>query len=159
MKKNLPLILLIGIALCLAGFLGYKVVYGDKAPQVPRQGNLPQALQKSDPRPANSLPNNQPTGEAQKTKTKSKVKDTDPKKGEIFVQGEVKAVDVEKRIITFEQQMDDNSVSIAPNVPIASDAVIQNQQHDISLGEVKVGDIVGMVVTKDRQARAVLVNF
>ncbi|GAB4259181.1 hypothetical protein Tfer_1507 [Thermincola ferriacetica] len=154
MKKNAPMWIMVGIVVLLAGFLGFKAFQEKTSPQPPVQANFPPKggeKQTTDP--------SQEIKEVKQERKKSKIPETDPEQGEIFVEGEVKAVDVEKRILTIDQHMDDNSVSITPNVAVAKDAIIQNKESDVTLGEIKVGDIVGMILTKDRQARAVLVNF
>jgi len=87
------------------------------------------------------------------------VENVDPKAGEMIVWGEVKAVDIEKRIITIDQEMDDNSVKISPNVAVKKDAVVRTREDVISLERVKAGDVVGAIITSDGNARAVLVNY
>ena len=90
---------------------------------------------------------------------KSPVQTTDPVKKEIYVEGKVKSIDVEKRIVTITQLMDDNSKTINPNVPIMKDAVIQDKTNDILITQIKINDTVSMIITGEGQARAVLVNY
>src|SRR5690606_27665725 len=100
----------------------------------------------------------------QKKKISDKVDDAsisqvDPNAGEVMVWGEIKAIDVDKRILTIDQQLDDNSIETSPNVQVDKNAVIRNKDQVISLHQIKPGDTVGMIVTKNGQARAVLVNY
>lgn len=156
LKKNAPLLILIGLVVLLTGYLGFTAFDQEKNTQPPQQA---QGSSGGGTLVTPNMGAGQKPPEEKKEKTKSKIPDTDPEQGEIFVEGQVIAVDVEKRILTIDQHMDDNSVTITPNVAISNDAIIQNNEADVSLAEIKVNDVVGMILTKEKKARAVLVNF
>lgn len=158
MRKNLPLLVLVGIVVLFGGYLIYNTftqkdrssVTGENLPSVTNR-NLPAAQ-------APAQGQTQPSAPGKQAK-KSVVPDLNPGQGEVFIYGKVQAVDVDKRIITIDQQMDDNSVKINPNVPVNKEAIIQNKKEDVSLTQLKAGDNVGIVLTRDGHARAVLVDI
>lgn len=158
MRKHLPLLVLVGIVVLLGGYLVYNTFTEKEKPPVTRESkNSPVTGQNT---PAAPAPQEPATDLAQssapdKQAKKSVVPDSNPNQGEAFVYGKIKGVDVEKRIITIEQHMDDNSKTISPNIPVRKDAVIQNSKEDIGLAQLKPGDIVGIILTKDGHARFV----
>ena len=159
MRKNLPLMVLLAVVvLVIGGYLGYTSLKHKYTPPVVRDVKVPPAKIEGD---VTSLKNkadkgnNLPSGEIEETN----VPPVDPKAGEIMVWGEVKAVDIDRRVITIDQQMDDNSKQVSPNVPVNKNAVIRTKSENISLALVKPGDSAGLIITKDGQARAVLLNY
>jgi len=163
LKKNLPfLVLFIVVALVIGGYLGYSTFKGEsKQPEI-RDVKVPQPQITGDDSSSNGSSQN--GGKEKKevslqTIEETNVPNADPKSGELIVWGEVKAVDIDKRVLTVDQEMDDNSVKISPNVPVNKEAIIRNKEQVISLGQVKPGDSVGIIVTKEGHARAVLVNY
>lgn len=161
MRKHLPLmILVIVVVMVLGGYLGYTSLTQDKIPPVIRESNPPPAPNDgADDLSINSKNVEKDIKVSPQTIEKTNVPNADTKAGELIVWGEVKAVDVDKWILTIDQQMDDNSVKISPNVPVNKNAVIRTKQEVISLAQINPGDSVGIIVTKDGQARAVLVNY
>lgn len=156
MRRNLPLLVLVGIVVILGGYL----IFNNQKPPAGSRNLSSQGPVQYEPQPPG--PNHRSTqtqSAPEKQAEKSVVPDTNPGQGEFFVQGKVIAVDVDKRIITINQHMDDNSVEIKPNVPVKKEAIIQNKKEDIGLAKIKVGGIVGMILTKDGFARAVLVDL
>jgi len=162
LKKHLPLIVLIMVVvLVVGGYLGFSSLTKEKTPPVVRDVKVPPPKIEGDDKSSaegskTGLKGNQVSSEAIK---ESNIPAMDPKAGEMMVSGEIKAVDVDKRVLTIDQQMDDNSIKISPNVPVSKDAIIRTKEAPISLAQVKSGDSVGIIVTKDGQARAVLVNY
>ena len=161
MRKHLPLLVLVGIVVIFGGYLVYSTFTHKPKPIITRDSTTPSAAEQKTPAAQNSQEpssgQTQPAASDNQAK-KSVVPDSNPSQGEVFVYGKVQAVAVEERIITIDQQMDDNSVKISPNVPVKKEAVIQNKQQDMSLAQIKPGDNVGIVLTKDGHARAVIVE-
>lgn len=161
LRKHLPfMILMVVVALVIGVYLGFTSLSDRMAPPTVRDLKVP---------PANIITDDgasQSSTRTEKGKTVStqdiketNVPEVNPKAGEIMVWGEVKAVDIDKRVLTIDQQMDDNSVKISPNVAVNKEAIIRTKEKVISLAQVKLGDSVGIIVTKNGQARAVLVNY
>ncbi|MFZ5639917.1 MAG: hypothetical protein ACOY4Q_04400 [Bacillota bacterium] len=159
MRKHLPLLVLVGIVVLLGGYLIFNTFTQKEKPSAPGNIKTPAAENRNLP----AAPGPQPPGQEQsqapdKQAEKSVVPDMNPSQGEVFIYGKVQDVDVEKRIVIIDQHMDDNSVKIKPNVPVKKDAIIQNKKQDIGLAQIKPGDSVGIILTKDGHARAVLVD-
>lgn len=155
MRRNLPLLVLVGIVVILGGYL---IFNNKETPETNRNLPAQRPAQNQSRPPGQTQPSNQTQPSPDIQAKKSVVPDTDPRQGEYFIQGEVKAVDVEKRIITIEQHMDDNSKTVNPNIPVKKEAIVQNKKEDVGLAQIKAGDIVGLVLTKEGFARAVLVD-
>jgi len=82
-----------------------------------------------------------------------------PDAGEIIVEGTVEAVDAKNRIITFSQELDDNSVQVEPNVEVLKDAiVIKASEGKVSLEAVQKGNYVTMVLNGDRRAKSIEIS-
>lgn len=159
-KKSLYVVVAV-VILLVAGFFTYSQLH-DKATQKTQQTQKEnnQDNNKTDTKDPVVTPENKNesiTGETPAKKTP--FPETAPDKGELFVEGTVKSIDVEKRILTIVQHMDDNSKNVNPNVPVKKDAIIQTKTSDIAITQIKVGDIVSMIITSEGQARAVMVNF
>ena len=160
MRRHMPLlVLVVVVVLVIGGYLGYTSLTKEKTLPIGRDVKVPPTQGLGDDRPSDKK-----SGEADKTVSPQAIEETnvpnvDTKSGELIVWGEIKAVDVDKRVLTIDQQMDDNSVKISPNVPVNKNAIIRSKKEVLSLAQVKTGDSVGIIVTKDGQARAVLVNY
>lgn len=161
MKKNLPLLILfLVVAAVIAGYLGYNSIPKKDAPPAVRDVKMPPAQIVGDDSSSGKQAKKEETQkEVSESIKKSDVPEVDPKKNEMMVWGELKAVDIDKRILTIDQQMDDNSVKISPNVPVHKDAIVRTKSGVIPLSQLKTGDTVGIILSKDGQARAVLVNY
>ncbi|MEW6522784.1 MAG: GerMN domain-containing protein [Bacillota bacterium] len=91
------------------------------------------------------------------------IADCDPRRGEMFIEGEVKAVKVEENAIVIDQHLQDaRSVKVNPTVQLRSDVIIHlqgpgHEATEITLPEVKKGDVVGIILTSEGTARAVIV--
>lgn len=155
-KKSFFLIVAV-VVILIAGFFTYSQ-YHDKKTQ---QDNVVKKSTKKSP--DTPKPAEQKQDEKQNDVVKAKkstIPQLDPQKGEILVEGTVKSVDAEKRIITINNQlMDDNSKPVNPNVPVGKDAIIQDKNSDIAITQIKNGDHVSIMITREGQARAVLVNY
>lgn len=158
MKKHLPLLTLAFVVLfVMGGYIAHTSINKKQVPINVREVKVPQVQSVSDDRSlSQSSAENKVSA---KSIEETSVPSVDPKVGEIIVYGEVKAVDVDKRVLTIDQQMDDNSVKISPNIPVNKDAVIRSKQEIVPMAKISPGDSVGVIVTKDGQARAVLVNY
>jgi hypothetical protein len=161
LRKNLPLLVLVGIVVLLGGYLIFNTFTQKEKLSAPGTLKNPAAENRNLPAAPGSQPPEQEQSQPSapdKQAEKSVVPDMNPSLGEVFIYGNVQDVDVEKRIVIIDQHMDDNSVKIKPNVPVKKDAVIQNKKQDIGLAQIKPGDSVGIILTKDGHARAVLVD-
>lgn len=103
------------------------------------------------------------------------IPETDPLKGESFIYGKVKAIDYANRIITIEREYQDAQdlrneagpdIKVLPNaiihfmakVSYDPEGGIKYAERDISFSEIKVGDELGIILTKDKEARAIIVS-
>ncbi|SNX53150.1 Gmad2 immunoglobulin-like domain-containing protein [Thermoanaerobacterium sp. RBIITD] len=105
----------------------------------------------------------------------TKIPEADPTKGETFVYGIVKAINYDTRVVTIEREYQDTqdmNNKVGPDIKILPDAIIHFQakvgfdsqsgykysEKDISFSDIKVGDELGMILTKNKDARAVIVS-
>ncbi len=163
MRKNLPfLILFVVVAVVIGGYLGFTSLNEEKT-VIPENRDIkaaPPQISEDEVDSGSKVQSIDRESElSPQTLKETNVENADPNAGEMIVWGEVKAVDIDKRIITIDQEMDDNSVKISPNVAVKKDAIVRNKEEVISIERVKAGDVVGVIVTKDGKARAVLVNY
>jgi hypothetical protein len=104
-----------------------------------------------------------------------KISETDPSKGETFIYGVVKGINPDTRVLTIEreyQDAPDMNNKVGPDVKVLPDAVIHFQEKigynsqggykysekDISFDDIKIGDELGMILTKNKEARAIIVS-
>lgn len=92
-------------------------------------------------------------------------KDFDPSNpwaGENFVYGEILKIDKHKKTMTIEQHFDDNSISIEPNIAVSEEVIIVYQRNDkkmnLDFEDLKVGDIIGMVLNKENIAQGIILT-
>ncbi|QEK11561.1 hypothetical protein FQB35_03840 [Crassaminicella thermophila] len=89
-------------------------------------------------------------------------KAADPWNDEIFAYGEIRNINKKERTITIEQHFDDNSISIEPDIKISENIVIIIKRNDkkmnLDFNDLRVGDIVGVVLTKNNIARGMIIN-
>ena len=82
-----------------------------------------------------------------------------PLEGERFVYGEILSIDREKGTLHIYQHIDDNSVYEESDLKVSEDVIILLQRNDkkMNLGfeDLKIGDIVGMVVNKENKIRGI----
>lgn len=172
MKKNgLILLMLALVAVMVGGYLAYSQPNKGNPITPPKTAKLKpksdktqikdeqteEELSQSNTK-GNNLPNNNGPirNETPQTK-KTAIPPVDSDKGERFVEGEIKAVDRERQIITIEQMMDDLSQQVNPEVHLADNAVIQTEKGNITLAQVRAGDLAGIILNQNGQARAVKV--
>ena len=160
MKKHLPLLVLAFVVVfVIGGYIAFTSNNKQQAPITVRDIKAPPTQSVGDDKSLNQSSKGGEQKVSARTIEETNVPSVDPKAGEMIVYGEVKAVDVDKRVLTIDQQMDDNSVKVSPNIPVNKDAIIRSKQEIVPLAQIKPGDSVGIIVTKDGQARAVLVNY
>ena len=101
------------------------------------------------------------------SKTESIIKDTDPNKGEYFVNAILKSIDVKNNIITVEQLINEpNQKEISPEVKLSNDCKIikvilerpgeKETVTEITLDSIKLGSEIGIIFKSDNTARAII---
>jgi hypothetical protein len=102
------------------------------------------------------------------------IPEADPARGEVFIYGRVKSIDVEQRIIHIEREyMDsrDAQIKAGPDIYVLPEAIIHYQEkigvsasgydyseYDVGLADIKPGDELGIIITKDKKARAIIIS-
>ncbi|MCP2239220.1 Gmad2 immunoglobulin-like domain-containing protein [Thermoanaerobacterium thermosaccharolyticum] len=103
----------------------------------------------------------------------TKIPEADPTKGETFIYGIVKAINYETRVVTIEREYQDSSDinnEAGPDIKVLPNAIIHRQakvgydsqggyqysETDMSFSDIKVGDELGMILTKNKEARAII---
>ncbi len=91
------------------------------------------------------------------------LRDTDPQVGEYFIEGEVLEILPEERVLIIEQHLDSGSVEAGPRIALHQDVIIHLQddeqdREEISLGDIREGDVVGIIMTSDHEARGLIVH-
>lgn len=85
-----------------------------------------------------------------------------PFDGEYFIYGEIRGIDFQKYLIYIEQHIDDNSKEVFGDLQLQEDAalVLQRNSHfmKINFKDLKVGDIVGLVLTIDDEIRGMIID-
>ncbi|WP_026476681.1 copper amine oxidase N-terminal domain-containing protein [Alkaliphilus transvaalensis] len=85
-----------------------------------------------------------------------------PLEGEAFVYGEIRKIDFEKKLIEIEQHIENNSREVFEGLSPIDDAVFllkRNAHHfNISFEDLKVGDVVGIILTKENEIRGMIVD-
>jgi len=83
-------------------------------------------------------------------------------KGERFIYGTILKVDYEKRELTIEQHMDDNSIKSDPILKVRNDAIIILHRNDkymnIDFQDIKIGDIFGLVLDGYGMVRGIIIS-
>ena len=87
--------------------------------------------------------------------------DADPTMGEEFVYGEILSIDKNKRILTVDQHIDDNS-SPHYTIDVSKDVIIilnrNEKAMNIDFHDLKIGDVIGIVLTKNKIARGIILS-
>lgn len=85
-----------------------------------------------------------------------------PHNGEYFVYGEIRGINFENHSIHIEQHIDDNSKEVFGNLPIQENAILLLQRNShfmaVTFEDLKVGDIVGLILTKENQIRGIVID-
>jgi hypothetical protein len=101
------------------------------------------------------------------SKTETIIEDTDPSKGEYFVNAILKSIDVKNNIITVEQLINEpNQKEISPEVKLSKDCKIikvilarpgeKETVTEITLDIIKLGSEIGIIFKSDDTARAII---
>ena len=81
---------------------------------------------------------------------------------EIFVYGIITKIDYEKKEIEVEQHFDDNSMEVSPILKAREDVVIIVERNEnrmnIQFKDLKVGDIVGLILDKEKLIRGMIMS-
>lgn len=89
--------------------------------------------------------------------------ETNPLEGERFVYGEVLSINKEERIVHIYQHIDDNTVYDDKDLKISEDVIIILQRNskkiNIDFEDLKVGDVLGMVVNNENEVRGIIMNI
>jgi len=102
-----------------------------------------------------------------KSKTETIIGDTDPSKGEYFVNAVLKSIDVKNNIINVEQLINEpNQKEISPEVKLSKDCKIikvilerpgeKETVTEITLDSIKLGSEIGIIFKSDNTARAII---
>lgn len=87
---------------------------------------------------------------------------SNPWVGENFVYGQILKIDRDNKIMTIEQHFDDNSISIEPNIKVSEKVIIvyqrNNKKMNLDFEDLKIGDIIGTVLTKECIARGIILT-
>lgn len=106
----------------------------------------------------------------------TKIPEADPTKGETFIYGIVKAINYDTRVVTIEREYQDSSDinnEAGPDVKVLPNAIIHRQakvgydsqggykysETDMGFSDIKVGDELGMILTKNKEARAIIDSY
>ena len=95
------------------------------------------------------------------------VEDTDPQKGEYFVNAILKSIDVKNNMIIVEQLINEpDEKEISPEVTLSNDCKIvkvilerpeeKETVSEITLESIKLGSEIGIIFTSDNTARAII---
>jgi len=95
------------------------------------------------------------------------IEDTDPQKGEYFVNAILKSIDVKNNMIIVEQLVNEpNEKEISPEVKLSADCKIvkvilerpeeKESVSEITLDSIKLGSEIGIIFKSDNTARAII---
>ncbi|SHF59173.1 Sporulation and spore germination [Caldanaerobius fijiensis DSM 17918] len=104
----------------------------------------------------------------------TKIADADPSKGETFIYGRLLSIDIQNRTIKIQREYQDSpdmNNKVDSDIPVLKDAVIHFQkkigisdngykyeEQDMRFEDMKVGSELGIILTKDKKARAIIVS-
>jgi|GEM_PF-1810533 len=87
----------------------------------------------------------------------------DPFKGEYFIYGQIISIDYNSKSMYIEQHLDDNSREVFESLLLSDNAIVllqrKSKQLLIDFDDVKVGDVVSLIVTKDDEIRSIIVDI
>ncbi len=91
------------------------------------------------------------------------IPESDPLSGERFIYGEIVNIDKENRTVHIFQHIDDNSIVEEDNLKISKDAAIilqrNNNKINIDFEDLKIGDIVGMIMNNNNEIRGIIIEI
>ncbi|SET05126.1 Copper amine oxidase N-terminal domain-containing protein [Natronincola peptidivorans] len=86
----------------------------------------------------------------------------DPFAGEYFIYGELRQIDFDNQTVEIEQHLDHHSREVYGALPLEKGAIILLQRNNhymkIDYNDLKVGDVVGIIVTSTNEIRGMLVD-
>lgn len=89
--------------------------------------------------------------------------EANPLDGERFVYGEVLSINREKRTVDIYQHIDDNTVYEDKNLKISNDVIIvlrrNSKKINLDFADLKIGDILGMVVNNKNEVRGIIMDI
>ncbi|WP_026486475.1 Gmad2 immunoglobulin-like domain-containing protein [Caldanaerobius polysaccharolyticus] len=104
----------------------------------------------------------------------TQIAEADPLKGETFIYGKLLSIDVQNRVIKIEREYQDSADvknNVGSDIPVLQDAVIHFQkkigisdngykyeEQDMKFEDIKLGSELGIILTKDKKARAIIVS-
>lgn len=97
-----------------------------------------------------------------KQQSNTTIEPCDPFKGESFVYGQITKIDYNKHTIHIEQHLDDNSREVFEALLVDDEAIIvirrRDKQWSLEFEDVKVGDVVSLVLTKENAVRSIEID-
>ncbi|MBB6215797.1 hypothetical protein HNQ80_001888 [Anaerosolibacter carboniphilus] len=88
--------------------------------------------------------------------------EANPLEKEKFIYGEILAIDKKSNLITIEEHYDDRDTYIEPNLQVKENVIIILQRNDkqmnLSFGDLRIGDHIGLVLNKDQEVRGIILN-
>lgn len=146
----------VGLVLEQGGFRVFKVVINDKAEYLKKKEALEKAVEEK-----NQTGNQEQVAEIDKQYVH--VPPTDPTRGEYFVEGRILKINGNK--IAIEQHMDTHSVPtdgfvVTPDTVLARHEIVKDTDYyrKITMQDLKVGDIVFVIMSKDNTPKVVSIN-
>ncbi len=95
--------------------------------------------------------------------TVSLIEACDPFKGEYFVYGQILSIDYVDETINIDQHLDDNSREVYTQLPLYRNAIIVLQrgskQFLVDFSDVKAGDTVSLIITKENTIRSMIIDI
>jgi len=95
------------------------------------------------------------------TLSKNLLEDCNPLVGEYFVYGQITKIEYSEHLISIEQHIDDNSREIFDKLKVVNNPVViidrNSKEFNIEFSDVKVGDLVGLIVNKNDEVRGIIV--
>lgn len=90
--------------------------------------------------------------------------ETNPLAGERFVYGEIiSPLNKKERTLHIFQHIDDNSINVEKNLKVAENVIIilkrNNKKINLDFEDLKIGDVVGMVINEDNQVRGIIIDI
>ena len=88
---------------------------------------------------------------------------SNPIVGEYFVYGQIVKIDYINKSIFIEQHLDDNSREVYESLTLSENAIVviqrKSKQLLIDFEDVKIGDVVSLVINKNNEIRSLIVDI
>lgn len=89
--------------------------------------------------------------------------ESDPLIGEEFVYGEIESISFDSKQVIIKQHYDDNSYNVTKPLRVIDDAIIILQRNDnqinLDFKDLKIGDIVGMILNENKDIRGIIIDL